>query len=795
MTDDEARSIKSAKRRIKTASPAGEAPPLPVSLRYKGELGRGGMSLVVAAEQVATGRIVAVKFLPPALSEEAVIERFRREAAELSRLSHPNVVRLLETGRHAGQEYLVMEYIEGGNLLDFIARKPSLQRLLEFFCKICEGLEYVHEAGVVHRDLKPENILVTADGTPKLTDFGIALRQDRKTRLTEGGAILGTYAFLAPEQILTSGVGPPADVYSLGMCLYEALAQRPPFEAETEYGLLQAHLHQEPPPVSRFCPGVPPALDQLVGELLVKKPEDRPTVRQTLERLHECLRQLRGEPSDSQVADQAPPNGKAPRGELLPAGQALRADPAPPAGQALRAAAVPPAGQALGEAPEPGRREVRPARDERSEGARAGRFRAGARLLTAVALLVLVSVGAFLLYRTELVIESQPTDALVLLNGQPAGTTPLRARWLWPGEQRLELRHQGFNNHKIAARTVLGQSTRLPVVILPRVGTLVLHVTPEPVAVWVDGSMLAEARNGERLNVDSGKRTVELRKEGYSQRSESLEIPEGGEAALTAELTSATRGYLQVSSEPSGAQVALDGQPQGLSPVRLKELEPGEHVVTLSKPGFETHQEKVQVVAAKEAPVNAKLKPSVGALRIRSQPGGATVLLDGEKKGTTPLELQALEPGAHKLTLVRTGYLQYREDAAVEAGRTAEIQVSLKPAVGTLVITSDPAGAQVVVNGTSRGTTPLTLQNLPPRKYSLVLERSGYFAASKTLELQAGKTRNLAFHLEPAPPPPRPSVPDWTPSWDGGGGGSGGWTPPPVPVPTPDSVPVPVPTP
>lgn len=257
--------------------PGARTVPLPPRFKVKGELGRGGMGTVFWAYDTKLEQEVAVKLLTTDSNDDQMTARFRQEAKELSSFAHPNIVTLLDFGEFEGEDYIVLEFLKGGNLLDWIARKPSVAEVVERFSAIAQGLDYIHNRGIVHRDLKPENILLTEDGVPRITDFGVARRLEKSTRFTAAGTILGTSTYMAPEQIMSSEVGPPADIYSLGVCLFEALTGQPPFVANQHFALLQAHLTETAPSARSKRPEIPEELDRLVARMLKKKPEERPS--------------------------------------------------------------------------------------------------------------------------------------------------------------------------------------------------------------------------------------------------------------------------------------------------------------------------------------------------------------------------------------------------------------------------------------------------------------------------------------------------------------------------------------
>lgn len=260
--------------------------PLPEYLEFVSELGRGGSGEVVKAWDWRSSSQVAVKLLFPG-SDEETRERMRQEGRELAALSHPNVVALIDSVEHEGQQLLIMELLEGGNLHDFLVTSPDLPRLLEVFAEVCDGLEYIHDQGLVHRDLKPQNILFDLSGKPKIADLGLVRRVGVRSGLTQTGMMMGTCAYVAPEQILsTREAGPTSDLYALGVTLFEALTGEWPFDRDTEFEMMQAHLREPAPSVRELRPDLPESLDQLIKRLLEKEPDRRPRsagqVRQTL---------------------------------------------------------------------------------------------------------------------------------------------------------------------------------------------------------------------------------------------------------------------------------------------------------------------------------------------------------------------------------------------------------------------------------------------------------------------------------------------------------------------------------
>jgi tetratricopeptide (TPR) repeat protein/predicted Ser/Thr protein kinase len=258
--------------------PASIRPSLP-GYEILTELGRGGMGVVYLARQTALDRFVAIKMvLGGGCAGEARRRRFRLEAQAVARLHHPNIVQIYDVDEQDEHPYFTIEFVDGGSLADRIAAGPLPPReaagLIEVLAR---AIHCAHERGIVHRDLKPGNVLLARDGTPKITDFGLAKLVDGQDGHTRTGSVLGTPSYMAPEQALgqNRAIGPPADIYALGSILYETVTGRPPFVGATSVDVIVRLANDDPEPPSRVRPGVPRDLETICLKCLEKAPRKR----------------------------------------------------------------------------------------------------------------------------------------------------------------------------------------------------------------------------------------------------------------------------------------------------------------------------------------------------------------------------------------------------------------------------------------------------------------------------------------------------------------------------------------
>jgi len=304
------------------------------------QIGQGGMATVFKAYQPSMDRYVAIKILPSHFTQDATfVARFTQEARVLARLEHPHILPVYDYGEQEGITYLVMRYIEAGTLHDLIAQQGTLnlREVVRLMGQVGRALGYAHDQGVIHRDIKPSNVLIDPQGNAFLTDFGIAKIVAGTANYTGTGAVIGTPAYMAPEQGLGKPLDARCDIYALGVMLYEMVTGQVPFDAETPLAVMMKHVY-DPLPLPRFFrPDIPEVIERVILKALAKMPEDRfQTALEMVETLERAVDDLPTEVSlppipggPTAVIPTLPPSSPV-EAPAIPAPAPIPAPPSPP---------------------------------------------------------------------------------------------------------------------------------------------------------------------------------------------------------------------------------------------------------------------------------------------------------------------------------------------------------------------------------------------------------------------------------------------------------------------------------
>jgi serine/threonine-protein kinase len=781
------------------------------------ELGRGSMGVVYEAHDPQIDRIVALKVLrQDRHASDAFVRRFLKEAKAIGRLSHSNIVTVHDVGEDQGTIYIAMEFLEGRPLNEVIEEKRfGFEEVLDLGIQIAETLDYAHGKGVVHRDIKPSNILVQPRGRIKITDFGIAHIEDPSATLqTQDGEILGTPAYMSPEQVLGKPVDGRSDLFSLGVILYELSTGTRPFgrQGKTLATLFNEITNTVPPEPTELNSALDPRLSRVIMKCLAKDPRERYA---TGEALADALRECRGTetvvmpPTPVSVPEPAPSGPSRTRLPLLALlvtlglGAAVAFlypgaldritewlwKPRPVQMATLKADSLPEGaelwvdGSLRGRAPleiqlglgKHSMRAVAPGYEEWTETldlAEPGAHSLKIELRRKVAL-------AFLR------VESTPPGAMLSVNGISEGRTPIGLE-LPLGEHRVALSledHEEWNSRiELSEEKEYTVTAGLKPVTAVRQAVLKVETDPVGAEILVNGEL--KGRGPAEVTLPTGRYLVALRLEGHLDWSEEMDLEEARKYPVVVRLQPvATKARLSVRSDPPGAEVQVDGSPLGRTPVSA-EFATGVRRLRVFLPGYQEHAQEVRLDEPREYAFDLTLQRLVreGSLRIETNPAGADVFLNGEPRGVTPFELK-IPPGDHIVKLRLENHEEWQQRFRVEDGQDLPLSVDLQPVVkeSILSLTSAPSSASVFVDGASKGKTPVRLR-LPPGDYRVQLKLRSYkdwetrvqLVEAREYPLKATLTKEDArsrptTQQEPTrrpgtsrtPPPEQPPANDW----------------------------------
>ncbi len=670
--------------------------------RYQilGELGRGSMGVVYRGFDPIIGRTVAIKTmltegLPPGEFEEFKA-RFQREAQAAGVLGHPNIVTVYDFGEDQGILYLAMEFLEGKSLQKLVEEQNVLpiETIIPIYEQVSSALDRAHEHKIVHRDIKPANIMILASGLVKVTDFGIAKMMS--LGMTQAGQILGTPNYMSPEQVKGRPVDGRSDIFSLGVILYELVTGEKPFGGQNITTVIYKIMNENPIPPRELDATIHPGLSYVIGKALAKNPDERyQTCRELIEDLRN-YKNLGGTTGPgATVVMKVPPIQAAPAEPVAP----------PPPVQHPRLHPTPPAPKsAPPQAPAEPQRQARPLSVQVIPPVKAQPQKSSSVVWVLLTLLLVGGLGGGyyqFVYKPGQAGPKPPS----FLNGALTVTADIEG----------------------AKITIDGRSD--PSWVTP-------HTFQD--LIW-------------------GPHVVVISKEGHNDVQQSVNIEGGQTKYIEAKFNTSlsTVAQLEVKANVEGAKIAIDDRtdPEWVTPHTFPDLPPGPHVLAVSKEGYKGWQQSVTVEGGRTTSISAELStleraqpppptrnlPKFGQLVITANIQGAKIAIDGrsDPDWITPHTFPELPAGPHAVVISKEGYDDVRRTATVEGGRTTPINVELTVPSGEINIVTNPAGAEVMIDGQPMGTSPVRA-TVRVGKHTYTAKLAGMAPAEGNFTMQDG---------------------------------------------------------
>jgi len=683
----------------------------------------GGMAAIYKAVQVSLDRTVAIKILHGHLAQDKdFITRFEREAKAAANLKHENIVNIIDFGKTEDVYFIAMEYVEGKSLKDLMHTVDFMpcEIALTIAREISQGLDHAHKKGVVHRDIKPANILIGLDGTIKIADFGLAQAQDLIS-VTVTGSIVGTPAYMSPEQAGGKKIDHRSDLFSLGVVIYEMITGRKPFSGQNYSSIIHEILTVVPPKPIEANPLIPREISAIIEKMLDKDPELRPQSAGGIsDEITAYFRKMKLECSRREVSQflNAPENylvhlKKERKEKHLERGLHF---------------------MGLG--------------DEKIDDA----------------------ISEF-----DKIIQLDPSDTRVL--GYLKDLQARKAKKAAKPAVREMKKAPSVKKRSLPLFAILGIPALVIALVLvllilkgknkpapaPQLQFGVLRIISDPAAaiVFFDHQDLGRSTPADLDSVAAGTHALELRKAGYEDLEKTVDIKGGDTVTLELTMTKLAQapayGGLNIASNPSGATVYLDNLNTGrTTPCLLDSVVTGPHNVKLTKAGYNPWQTPCTVAPGKPGQVSATLKPvaaepvtGTSYLKVAASPW-AKIYIDNKYIETTPIaQSLTLSSGSHRIKLENPSYKVWEKTMPFPAGQTVTLDVKLDPLDGFLKITVKP-WADVYIDGKFYETTPIAGSiKLASGKHVLKLVNPSFQIYEETVEISANNTLKKNVNLTP----------------------------------------------
>ncbi len=713
----------------------------------KKKVGKGGMATLYQGTQESLNRTVAIKELHSFLYDDSTfIERFKREALTLSKLEHPNIVRIYEFIEDKKTIYIIMEFVKGIDLkivINKIEQKMPAQLAMMFIYYILKGLGYAHDKGIIHRDIKPGNILVSRNGEVKLVDFGLAHSEDAGN-LTMTGTLMGTPAYMSPEQARGETADNQSDIFSTGIMFYELLTGKKPYPNEKNYmSIISKILSDKPLPI----PQLEPSLDKDIIKIYTKMVE-----KDKGKRYKNCNDII------SDIEEYFAKYG------IRPSEQLLKKYLISPSDFFIeyKKSQIEKGLKAGKEKFKEGREGYSYALthfknvllwDTENAEAMGGIDKINAELskgkispfpIVLIALAAVALILYFTVFRitTTLSIDSNPSGAIVVLDeSKLEKVTPISIN-VKPGTHSLAISKELYEDKNISIEIEKGEKKTLSYDLVRwNYQLATFDISPKNVPIFIDGKKV----DGKKVKIPIGNHKILAKKDGFSTYEKNIQVFEGGLKSYKIVLRK-IEDIFTIESNPPNATIYIDNNNAGKTPAIIK-LKFGDHNIKLILKGYNTLEKRITFSDAKNKLFLELSKKVIkyATCYFPTKGGFATVYIDGKKIGFTPIKPQRLIVGSHKLKVRSDGFQDITEEIRVSEGEN-KFPITLKSKFGYLKIVCKP-WANAYLDGQKIGITPMKKQKIQIGKHILVLKNPKCKSYKETIIVESGKTLNINKQL------------------------------------------------
>jgi|GEM_PF-643250 len=693
----------------------------------------GGMAAIYKAVQISLDRVVAIKILHGHLAQDQnFITRFEREAKAAANLQHENIVNIIDFGKAEDVYFIAMEYVEGKSLKDLIStiKFIPLDIALMIGHAIIQGLSHAHKKGVVHRDIKPANILIGYDGVPKIADFGLAQAQDL-TSVTVTGSIVGTPAYMSPEQAGGRKVDIRTDIFSLGVVIYEMITGVKPFSGENYSSVIHEILTVQPPKPVEANPLIPDEVNDIILAMLEKDAESRvQSVKVVGEKIADHFKQRSIEVSKEKIGEfLSTPDKEFQRlvverkskhleralfydnqgdekidSAIREYSKVMHLDPHDSKVQS-RLRALRERKKKL--KPQPAKplksvekKEVIPVKEKSKK------RKSSLPLVLVISVLLLIAV--VVVWRTVrrrrmqvlqtafsgmVVITSDPDSADVTIDEEIlAQVTPFNLDSIAAGEHTMEVTKNGFQPYVKTFSVAENETLTLNAVLIEETtgvqyGSIAIVTTPKGAAVFLDGTKTGNTTPCTIAQVPVGSHDIRLVKKGYDPIEVTRNVQGETEVAVRVTMNKtkmdqeplpAEFSYLKVTAKP-WAKIYIDNRYIETTPIAQPIRVPaGKHTVKLENPNFKVWQQQITFVPDKIHTIDVRLEVDDGYLKLTVKPW-ADVYIDGKFLETTPIGAPIkLSGGRHMLKLINPSFKPYEQEIVIPPGKMLKKHIELE---------------------------------------------------------------------------------------------------------------------